>query len=351
MADENANSVYLSPADCSLVNAVGLTTAAVSAAVAAGISRLEESSIYNKQFNPMKLSLIPDEFLPELKDSKTGYTSRQNRMLQLASLAVSNLLADRKQAPLPILLAGPERLYTDDTSPVIDRDFVTLLNSNIGGGIEMERVGLNLKGRAGGIYALRDAILHMHKANVEEVLLVGVDSYLDLRLLASLDKEDRVMAAGVMDGFFPGEGAAALLLTLKPKPDSVKLHLPGVADEPGHRFSDEPYRGDGLSQAVNTALTNAGLQNIQSIWCSLNGENLGAKEWGVSFTRNHSYFADGFEMNHPAEYFGDIGAAYGPSLMALAIAMSNDQSRQDPILVWASSERAERAAVVVGNNG
>lgn len=351
MSADNANCVYLSPGDSSLVNSVGLTTAAANAAVTAGISRLEESSIYNKQFNPMKLSLIPDESLPELQETKTGYTSRQNRMLQLAIMAVSNLFQDRKLAPLPILLAGPEQLYTENTSPVIDREFVSILNSNIGGGIDMERVGLNLKGRAGGLYALRDAILHMHKANMDEVLLVGVDSYLDLRLLACLDKEDRVMASGVMDGFFPGEGAAALLLTQNPKPDSVKIHLPGIADEPGHRFSDEPYRGDGLSQAVNAAMTNAGRQNIQQIWCSLNGENFGAKEWGVSFSRNHNYFAEETLMNHPAEYFGDIGAAFGPTLIALAGAAMKDQAKLDPMLVWTSSERAERAAVIVSNNG
>ncbi len=350
MAAESANCVYLSPGDCSLVNSVGLSTAAVNAAITAGISRLEESSIYNKQFNPMKLSLIPDEFLPALKETKTGYTSRQIRLLQLATLAVTNLFADRKIAPLPILLAGPERLYTDDTSPIIDRDFVSMLNANIGGGIEMQRVGLNLKGRAAGLYALRDAILHMHKANVEEVLLVGVDSFLDLRLLASLDKDDRVMATGVMDGFFPGEGAAALLLTLKPKADSVRIHLPGIADEPGHRFSDQPYKGDGLSQAVKSALANAGLQNIRKIWCSLNGENLGVKEWGVSFSRNHTFFAEEIQMNHPAEYFGDIGAAIGPTLIAFAGASLNESVDSSPVLVWSSSERAERAAVIISRN-
>ena len=36
----------------------------------------------------------------------------------------------------------------------------------------------------------------------------GVDTYLDLRLLATLDAEQRILGPRVMDGFIPGEGAA-----------------------------------------------------------------------------------------------------------------------------------------------
>ena len=50
----------------------------------------------------------------------------------------------------------------------------------------------------------------------------------------------------------------------------------------------------------------------------MNGENYFAKEWGVSYIRNRSRFDADHGMHHPADCFGDTGAACGPLMVGLA---------------------------------
>jgi 3-oxoacyl-[acyl-carrier-protein] synthase-1 len=52
-------------------------------------------------------------------------------------------------------------------------------------------------------------------------------------------------------------------------------------------------------------------------------------------------------MHHPAESFGDVGAASGPLMVGLAALGFGARYRQSPALVYASSDRGHRAAIVV----
>ena len=59
-----------------------------------------------------------------------------------------------------------------------------------------------------------------------------------------------------LDGFIPGEAAAFLLLTTRATAQKAGLSplaavTPGeFGEEPGHLYSETPYRGDGLAQVV-----------------------------------------------------------------------------------------------------
>jgi len=55
--------------------------------------------------------------------------------------------------------------------------------------------------------ALEQALQAIAAEPNEPVVVGGVDTFLDLRLLAELDAEQRILGAQVMDGFIPGEGA------------------------------------------------------------------------------------------------------------------------------------------------
>lgn len=156
-----------------------------------------------------------------------------------------------------------------------------------------------------------------------------------------------------MDGFAPGEGAAFLLLgsekgaaQLDVRP-SVRIGAPGLALEPGHRFADKPYRGEGLDQAIKGALAGADGMPVRTVYASLNGENFGAKEWGVALLRNATAIDPGFRMIHPADCFGDVGAAFGPMLIGLAAIALEEGYVQGPCLAWCASDGAPRAAVCV----
>ena len=53
-------------------------------------------------------------------------------------------------------------------------------------------------------------------------------------------------------------------------------------------------------------------------------------------------------MHHPADCHGDTGAAAGPLMAGLAALGIRDGYRRPPRLVYGSSDRGERAALVVG---
>lgn len=327
-----------------MITSLGADTKMTAASVRSGISTYQESAILNKQFNPMILSLVPDEALPELEDElqQQALTSRQQRMLRLATPAIQQL-AEKLDVPVPLMLCGPEKL--PGRHSVISDKFLKQLKLQSKAAIDLENSYVFPQGRAGGFYALEAAMLLLESGKHKQVMVGGVDSFLDLYLLASLDSDDRVLAQGVMDGFAPGEAAAFLLLKQADNGSGIKLYPPGLSDEPGHRYSQQPYKGEGLANAVEEALLNVNSTTIKTVFASFNGENFNAKEWGVAAIRNQQNLDSDFNMIHPADCYGDIGAATGPVLMALASIGMEKGYYHKPALLWASSEIQQRAAV------
>src|SRR5690606_37084977 len=166
----------------------------------------------------------------------------------------------------------------------------------------------------------------------------------DLYNLSILDRQGRIKTARSMEGFVPGAAATFVLLSSAPPPrhKTAAVYYPGLAEEIGHRYSEAPYTGDGLSQAMRQAINRGPRGKIRKIWSSMNGEHFGAKEYGVSLIRNSTSFAENVVLEHPADCIGDIGAAFAPLLLGLA-------SRDDPAtsLVYCSSDSMYRSAVCV----
>ena len=319
--------------------------------VRAGISAYRESSIHNKRFQPMTLALFPDELLEpvseEIAAENPGLTSRVRRILRLAAPALCEVLQDHEGDPLPLLLATPE---DHPEHPAPDGDLLLdLLPQQAGVEIDWTNSKAFPFGRAAGIRAIEAAFERLQEGN-EPLLVGGVDTHLDLYLLGILDRDDRVLADGVMDGFAPGEGAGFLLLeSAEAPPESAfaRLDAPALANEPGHRFSDEPYRGDGLADAVRATLAQHDDGPVQSVFIGLNGENFGAKEWGVAATRNATRFAPEPRFEHPADCYGDLGAATAPVLIGCAAYQLLNDHAPAPLLVSCSSEHESRGTVLL----
>ena len=336
-----------------MVTAVGGNAEQTAAAVRAGINQYQESSIYNRRFEPMSLALVPEDILPPLHgklEGQTGLTSRHLRMLRLADPALKEATQGLKSLDgVPIVLAGPEPI-PDHPSPMGEK-FPELLSIQAEVSFDVARSEIFPTGRAGGLQALEAGIKFLEKSGQEYVVVGGVDTYLDLYLLATLDMEDRVLASGVMDGFAPGEGAAFVLMTSSRSGGSDGLtplafvYPPGFGQEAGHRYSEQTYSGDGLAEAISTAVKHANGQPVRTVFASLNGENLGAKEWGVAYLRNKSSFEDLHRFEHPADCFGDTGAAVGLLSIGIAVTGMRKGYLPSPSLIWCASERALRGAV------
>jgi 3-oxoacyl-[acyl-carrier-protein] synthase-1 len=118
--------------------------------------------------------------------------------------------------------------------------------------------------------------------------------------------------------------------------------------ETGHLYSEEPYRGEGLArtfqQLVEQDIVDAPIGDVYS---SMTGESHWAKEWGVAYMRTKAAFRDDVAVHHPADSFGETGAASGPLMVGLAALGIRGHYRRSPVLAYGSSDRGARAAVIV----
>jgi len=207
-------------------------------------------------------------------------------------------------------------------------------------------------GRSGVLNALDLAFRYLYDTDAEFVLIGGSDSYQNSELIAALDEKERILAPGVMNGFAPGEGAGFVLLTRNPAfalrsaTHIPSLLAPGVANEPGHLFSSEPYRGKGLDLAFKRALAAySGHIKIKDIHSSMNGEHFWAKEYGVAMVRNADAFESETAIHHSADCHGDLGAATGGVLINHVTQALLAGHSTAPSLIYCSSDHQYRAAV------
>ena len=338
-----------------MITSVGADTQMTAAAVKAGINQFEASEFENRQQEAMTMAGVPEEVFSSLDveiDEGANYSELYDRVIKMAIIAGREAFARQAiETPVPMVLAMPEEIpYIKRITP---RMLITNLVKQGDLPIDVEQVRCVHTGRAAGIEAVDLAQRYLYDLKQDYVLLGGSDSYWQFPILSSLDELGRVMARGVMDGFIPGEGAGFLLLTrhrdkaLNQDDHIIALSPPGIAEEPGHMTSEQPYRGDGLSQAFQQALGGHKGDPIQTIYSSMNGEHFWAKEYGVALTRNHASFDEEVELEHPADCYGDLGAATGLVLIGLSANNLLNQKGSATHLVYSSSDTASRAALLV----
>ncbi len=338
-----------------MITAVGLSAAETAASVRSGTARFAGTSIRDKQFEPFVLAEVPEDGLPELTEelAKEVLTAREARMLRLATAALGECLKSLPagEPPPGLSIALPE---TETTRPLEHQVFLKRLGQQTSGRFDPKWSDASHRGRAGGLAAIGQASEPIRMGRAKFMLAGGVDTYRDLYVLGTLDMKRRVKSAANLDGFIPGEGAAFLLLADRSAASGAGLAPWGTVSvvtqtmEPGHLYSEEPYRGDGLAQAVQQlAPSGALLGPIQEVYSSMNGENHWAKEWGVARIRSNGTFSTEHGMHHPADCYGDTGAACGPLMAGLAALGIKEGYRGAPALVYASSDHGQRAALSV----
>jgi len=334
-----------------MMTAGGANTPMTAAIVRAGLNRYQESSYYNKDRKPMKMACVPEEALPPLNKkllSVPGFTPRYQHVVRLSDLPLKECLSIyTSDEPVPLFLALSESL--PNSAEKIPASLLDCLILQSGVKIDRRNSRLLATGRAGGLQAIDIAFKYFQATGKGFALIGGVDTCkFNLQRLSNLDREDRILAEGVMDGFAPGEAAGFLLLVSEEAqakyrlPSHLTVYQSGFGTEAGHRYSNEPYKGDGLAEAFQNAIAQRPHVPIDVIYSSMNGENHWAKEYGVAMTRNNNVFADNIKLEHPADCIGDIGAAFGPVLLGI---MSKNITGTG--LAYCSSDGLYRSAVCV----
>lgn len=342
---------------CGAVSSVGLNSIQTYTSVSSGISRFTETNIHNKRFQPIVMATLPNTVLEPLKSEIYQHqiiNTRKQRILQLAGMALTDLNDNVKNifsCHCPVYIGVAEQKPDIDFSA--SSAFFEYLKIQSGLDFNTEKSRLFPSGKASFFQAVNEAVSEIKKGNEQNIIVGAVDSFMDLMLLDSLDLEDRIMGDGVMDGFIPGEGAGFLLIGEQPETNSHFVEMAAIdavatGFEAGHRYSDEIYRGDGLASTFQTLFSDMeDSVKINTVFAGFNGENHNAKEWGVAYLRNSDRFLEEYTIEHPADCFGDIGAALGSVMTAISAIMIKEKQVEGPNLIWCSSDYGTIGALVV----
>lgn len=350
---DSPTSFYL--AGTSMICAVGSFPAMSWAACEAGLNRYHLSRFKDSQGHSIRIAPVPDAVFasPHWKIEECDeHGESQDHALKMALHCLKQL--HQKNMPeqhSPLLLAMNEPALQADCLPL------STLSTNITQAghswFTTDHLRSLHSGRAAGIEAIDFAYQYLIDPFPEAVIIGGSDSPSSYIRLEIPDQKNRLLSLGPCDGYAPGEGAAFLWLTshadqaMTCDGQVIRIHPPGLSEEPGHWFSEKPYRGEGLDAAIKQALEPYQGAPISTIFSSMNGERYWAKELGVAVIRNQSQLAENHRVLHPAEFYGDLGSATAPALLSLATEHLFNKPKEGACLVYSSSDGPLRGAVVL----
>jgi 3-oxoacyl-[acyl-carrier-protein] synthase-1 len=330
--------------------AIGLTAAGSATAFRAGIAGMTEHPKFtDKMTQPMIVAAAP--YLdPELCGAE--------RLVALALPAAREAAAalpDRAAYPGPLRvvvgLPEPRPGLPGDLDQVLKSELASAFSDR--GPVRVETIA---GGHAAGLMALERGLGLLRGQECSVCLVGGVDSYLEKKTLVWLDYKGRLHSDHTTWGFCPGEAAGFVLLVResgtqrRPEKGTVQVLAAATHQEDKRIYTDSVCTGLGLSAAFRDALAPlAGTEKkVGRIICDMNGEPYRADEFGFTKVRMSQLFEPGVKMDHPADCWGDVGAASGPLFVILADAAARKKNSAPVFtLVWASSEAGRRSAALL----
>jgi 3-oxoacyl-[acyl-carrier-protein] synthase-1 len=210
-------------------------------------------------------------------------------------------------------------------------------------------------GRVSVAVALAQARVLLANSKLPAVLIVSADSLLSWPTLSHYERADRLLTEANSNGFMPGEGAGALWVG-RVQASSSQLVCTGVGfgREAAPIDSGEPLRADGLRQAIKASLADAGreLHELDFRITDNSGEQYYFKEAALALTRTLRKVKDSFDIWHPAECTGEIGATSGATVIAAAReACLKGYAPGHHILSHWANDAGQRAAVTLEFRG
>jgi 3-oxoacyl-[acyl-carrier-protein] synthase I len=329
---------------------VGLTAAASAAAVRAAISAIGEHPYYIDKAGE-KMCVARDANLPpQLGGVERFYELAKPAMEE----ALMPLIQFNRQVSIPLFLGLPE------SRPGAPKD----LAQEIAHRLDSFSFANNLRlttttlpyGHSAGLMAMEEASRRIRQRQQDCCLVGGVDSCLEAETLEWLDDEGQLMSGENRSGFPPGEGSGFCLLASKEAAHRIGLSV--LADIVEVATTIEKNRikteticiGEGLTSAFSTVVKGLKLpeEKISEIYCDMNGERYRVEEFVYTALRMQAAFVDVNDAQHPADCWGDVGAASGPLFACLAVASSQRGYANGPLaLLWTSSEGGQRSAALL----
>jgi 3-oxoacyl-[acyl-carrier-protein] synthase-1 len=329
----------------------GLDTATVTASARAGIIRSSAFADGQLDYTPLTTAVVPDGCLPPpacdpgQEDVRDG---RGLRLTRLAGLIAREFQGGVPREPVPFFAGLPRNPVAPET---LARNIARQAGVTLAPGWPRPLP----QGRAAGLAAVHEACRLLLSGQADKAVAGGFDTHNDPDVLGVLNRELRIRTGMSPDPFVPGEGACLLVLCRESSaerdglPCLCRVRSSSLGVEPGHRHSDLPCLGSGLSAAFEDLFREVpeNAAAVRHVFSSMNGESFWAKEWAAAFLRLRHRFHPEMALHHPAQCYGDPGAASGPLMIGLALTGLVKGYLEGPVLVYASSDHEERAAVLL----
>ena len=210
--------------------------------------------------------------------------------------------------------------------------------------------GVIPRGRISAIRGLAEARRLIQEGGATQVVIAATDSLLTWPTLRAYQESERLLTTTNSNGFIPGEGAGAVLVSRPAGGAELRCLGVGFGTEPAHIDSGEPLRADGLASAIRAALADAccALHDLDYRITDLSGEQYYFKEAALALSRILRQRKEEFDIWHPAECIGEAGAAAGVAILAVAATACCKAYTPGPrILSHCADDSGRRSAAIL----
>ncbi|HEX6842552.1 MAG TPA: hypothetical protein VF113_13535 [Stellaceae bacterium] len=328
-----------------LVTSVGLSAVATCAALRAGVSNAGQTRFVD----------AAGEWIVGHGVALDGLWLGLKKLTKMAAMAIEECLVKlpREQwTRLPLFLCVAERQRPGRLKGLDEQLFLDIQDAL---GVQFSAdSAIIAAGRVSVGRALAEARRLIYGANVPRVVIAAVDSLLNAPVLGAYEREERLMTSYHRRGFAPGEAAGALLVAAPSGAPELLCTGIGFGMEQAPINSDKPLRADGLTQAIAAALAEADCQmhDLDFRITDLSGEQYYFKEAALALARILRRRKEEFDIWHPADCVGEVGAAAGTVMLALGdTACRKSYARGPNILAHLANDAGQRAATVLRFRG
>ena len=324
-----------------MVTGVGFNAPASCAAIRVGITGFNETRF-----------MFDDEWLTGCPVPFEQWWFGREKLIRMVVPAINECTANLGNMPpqeIPLILCVAEADRPGRFAG-LDESFLREVQTRLGKNFHPEST-IIANGRIGGAQGLAQARA-LIIAGRPYCILAGVDTFLVTSTLNAYYEKKRLQTENNSNGFIPGEAGAAILLGPASDGSGRQLRCLGIGSgtEPAPVDSEKPLRADGLVQAFKAALADSGrtFEDLDYRIADVSGEQYGFKEAALALSRTLRVRKEEFDIWHPADCIGEVGAAIVPAALAVALAAAKKSYAPGPgALCHFASDNSERAAVVL----
>jgi len=330
-----------------MVTGVGLNAPASCAAIRCGINNFQETHFMDRGGEWITGCVVPLE-KPWRGVAKLKY------MAVPAIDECLNAIGGAKSEDIPLFLCVAEKERSGRFAG-LDEQLLTDVVEELGITLHPQSAVI-AEGRVGPLHAVMQATKMIGQGQASYCIVAGVDTFLEAGTLSIYEEQMRLLTADNSNGFIPGEAGAAVLLGPAGSVRESGMIIQGIGfgTEKATIESEEPLRADGLVAAIKEALTSAGLGmgDLDFRIMDANGEQYVFKEASLALSRILRERKKEFDIWHPGDCIGEVGAATVPVVFGIAeAALRKGYAPGKKILCHFGNDDGQRAAIILTSTG